>query len=200
MRSIPIFLSFFVSALLLVPSGAFAAGGGGGLYAPIVELGANMHTGDSGKSISGAMTYVVTFRAEKRKGMFRPSIAADLGYTSGTASIGAELPGFTMMGAGFLGGIHVFPFTTGRFQPFFGGSGVLAWNFLKLPTPPAGTEPNTQGLSLGYQASAGVDLRFGNLEGQAIRIHGSLWSVSSSLAGVSGFQLAGFRLTLGVSY
>lgn len=177
-----------------------AQAAGGGVYAPILELGANFHTGDSGKSITGANTYQVTFRAEQRKGMLRPSVAADLGYTSGTASIGADLPAFTMMGAGFLGGVHLFPFTSGRFQPFFGGSGVLAWNFLKLPAPPAGIEPNTQGMSLGYQISAGVDLRFGNIEGRAVRVHGSLWSVNSKLAGISGFQLAGFRLSLGITY
>ncbi|KKW26538.1 MAG: Thermophilic metalloprotease (M29) superfamily, partial [Candidatus Kaiserbacteria bacterium GW2011_GWB1_52_6] len=66
--------------------------------------------------------------------------------------------------------------------------------------PPTGVEPNTQGLSLGYQVSAGVDLRFGSVEGTALRIHGSLWSVTSTLAGVSSFQLAGFRLALGMSY
>ncbi len=181
-------------------AGGSAWGASGGEYAPIIEVGANFHTGDTGKSITGASEYVVSFRAEKRKGRFRPTVAADLGYARGNASIGTHSPAFTMLGAGFLGGVHVFPFTSGRFQPFFGGSGILGWNFLKLPAPPTGVEPNTQAISLGYEISAGVDLRFGNIEGNAIRIHGGMWSASSSLAAVSGFQLTGFRLTFGLSY
>ena len=192
-------LAIMAAACCFCGPAAFGAGGGGE-YAPILETGVNFHSGDTGKSISGSNEYVVTFRAEKRKGMWRPTIAADLGYASGTASVGAESPSFTMMGAGFLGGVHLFPFTTGRFQPFVGGSGILAWNFMKLATPPTGVEPNTQGLSLGYEISAGVDLRLGNVEGNALRIHGGLWSATSSLAGVSGFQLTGFRLSLGVAY
>ncbi|HAR41454.1 MAG TPA: hypothetical protein DCS07_02290 [Bdellovibrionales bacterium] len=165
-----------------------------------MEAGVNFHAGNTGKSITGSNEYFMTFRAESRKGIWRPSIAADLGYAMGQASIGTETPTFTMMGAGFLGGVHLFPFSTGQFQPFFGGSGVLAWNFLKLTAPPTGVEPQTQGLSLGYEISAGVDLRFGRAEGSALRIHGGLWNVSSSVAGVSGFLLTGFRLSLGVTY
>jgi len=182
----------------VIPAATFAAGGG--IYAPIMEAGINFHSGETGKSITGSYEYFMTFRAESRKGIWRPTVAADLVYSRGNASIGAELPSFTMMGAGFLGGVHLFPFPTGQLQPFFGGSGVLAWNFLKLATPPTGIEPQTQGLSLGYEISAGVDLRFGRAEGRALRIHGGLWNVSSSVAGVSGFQLTGFRISLGVTY
>lgn len=181
-------------------SAAQAFARAGGEYAPILQTGINFHTGDTGKSLTGATGYVVTFRAEKRKGIFRPSMAADLNYASGNASIGSDTPTCTLMGLGFLGGVHIFPFTTGRFQPFFGGSGVFSWAFMKLPSPPTGVEPNTQGLAFGYEISAGVDLRLGNVEGNAVRIHGGLWNVTSSLGGVSGFQLTGFRFLLGIAY
>lgn len=183
-------------------TGAGGGGGGGGSasFAPIVLAGVKFYSGDSGKSLSGAMEYIVSFRAEKRKGIIRPTMAVDLGYSLGSASINADTPSFQMMSAGFLGGIHIFPSATGRLQPYLGGSGVLAWNYLRLPSPPSGIEPNTQGLALGYELCAGVDLRFGRIEGSALRIHGSLLTVTANLAGITNFQLTGFRLAVGMTY
>jgi len=178
-------------------SGAAVAAGE---YVPILEVGANWHTGAAGKNIAGTTEYAATFRAEKRGGMFRSSFALDLGYAKGTASVGTDTPSAMVIGVGFLPGFFLFPFPNGNIQPFLGGSGVLGWHFFKMDTPPAGVEANTQGLSLGYEISAGVDLRFGGDNGWGLRLHSGLWSVTSTLAGQSGFQLNGFRLSLGFAY
>lgn len=189
-----------IAALTLSSTLTFAGGGNSGEYAPIIEVGTNFYTGNTGTSITGALGYQATFRAERRKGNFRTTMAADFSYAMGSTTVSESTSDFSLMGVGFLGGIHFFPFLTGRFQPFLGGSGVCSWNFLKLAAPPTNIEPNTQGMAYGYELAAGVDLRFGSSEGNAIRLKGTIWNISSTLAGVSGFQLTGFRLMIGIVY
>ncbi len=171
---------------------------GAGEVAPVAAIGVNFHTGVTGKSLTGALGQYVAFRAEARKGYFRPNAACEVQSSVGKASIGSDTPAATIYGSGFLAGFHVFLFPTGRFQPFFGGNGVFSWHFMKLASPPTGVEPYTQGLSYGYEASAGVDIRMGSQDGTALRIRSGFWSVGSQLAGVSGFQLNGFRFELGL--
>lgn len=176
------------------------AGTGGGEYAPMLSAGVNFYSGDTGKSLTGALGYLLSLKAEKRKNFLRPFAAAEFEYSSGTASVGAASPSFTLMGGGFRGGVDMFVFTTGRFQVFLGGAGVLSWHMLKMPSPPAGTEPNTQGISYGYEAGAGVEMRLGSAEGNAIRIETTYSSISSNLAEISGFQLTGFKFLIGIVY
>ncbi|MCM2322869.1 MAG: hypothetical protein NDJ90_06370 [Oligoflexia bacterium] len=181
-----------------MPSGALAAGGGE--YAPVMGLGFKFFNGDTGKSLTGAQAYGLHFRAEKRRGWLRTFADAEFEYSGGTASVGTESPTFSLYGGGFLGGANIFVFTTGRFQAFFGGAGVLAWHMLKLTPAPSGVEPNTQGLSFGYEVRAGVDMRLGSADGNAIRLESGYSAVTSRIGGQSGFQLAGFKFVLGLVY
>ena len=194
------FIAAFGLVLAFCSEKSFARGSSGGDYAPVLDLGINFYTGTTGKSLTGSTGYFFNFRAEDSKGFFRPHAAMELSYSGGQASIGSDTPSSTMFGAGFLAGVHLFAFSTGRFQPFVGGNGVFAWNYLKMTSPPSGIEPNTEGLSFGYEASAGVDMRFGSSEGNALRIKSGYWAVTSKLAGMSGFQLSGFRITIGIVY
>lgn len=184
--------------LILFSSPSFAKGGGASEFSPVAEIGVNFHTGLTGKSMTGALGQFVTFRAEGRKGFVRMQAASEVQTAVGKASIGAETPSGTLYGSGFLGGVHIFVIPVGRIQPFFGGSGVYAWHYLKITTPPTGVEPQTQTMSFGYEASAGVDIRTGGVEGNAIRIRSGYWNVTGKLGGVSGFQLHGFRIAIGV--
>ncbi len=194
-------LALALFALIAVwPSRSWAAKGGGGDYAPILELGMDFHTGTtSGSSLTGANGYDLTFRSEKRSGFFRPSIAADIEFSSGNATITGTPAAYTLYGASFDGGVFIFPFQTGRFQPYFGGSGVLGWDILKMASPPSGVDANSMGLSFGYLISAGVDIRLGSVDGNALRIDTGYWAVSGSLAG-GGFVLNGWRFSLGLVY
>lgn len=190
-------LAFLLSEM--IGPQAYAAGGGGE-YAPVLGFGYKFFNGDTGKSITGSPGYVLHFRAEKRRGWLRTFADAEFEYSSGTASVGADAPGFSLFGGGFLGGANVFIFTTGRFQAFFGGAGVLAWHMIKLSPAPSGVEANTQSLSLGYEVRAGVDMRLGGADGNAIRLESGYSAVTSSLGGQSGFQLKGFTFVLGLVY
>jgi hypothetical protein len=195
-------LSAPASALLLGALSAPAAlASGGGPYAPVLEAGVNLHSGDTEKSITGTMGYFLGFKAEERKGFFRPLVGFQLESASGTAHLGTDEPDFSLLGASFLAGAHLFPFREGRFQPFVGGAGVLGWHYLKMESPPTDVDPQTDSLSFGWEASAGVDLRLGqSREGTGIRLRGSLWNVTSTLGGQSGFELSGWRISLGLVY
>ncbi len=125
---------------------------------------------------------------------------ADILYSTGKASIPSSTSSFTLYGAGFLPGFNIFPTKSGVFQPYFGASAIVAWNLIKLASPPADVDANTQGLTLGYEIRAGIDWRPGRADGQAIRIQSSLYTASGSLAGVSGLQVNGFRLGLGLNF
>lgn len=187
-------------ALIFAAGTAQAAGAGGGLYAPILVAGPHFFAGDAGTSLTGATGYSLIFAAENRKGFFRPNIAAEFQYASGLASIGSASPSCSLFGTAFAPGVHLVPLDVGRFQPFLGGAGLIAWHYMKLPTPPTGTPANSEGLGFGYEITAGVDIRLGSIEGNALRLQGGFWSLSSSLADVSGFQLSGFRFGIGVVY
>lgn len=171
---------------------------GGGQYAPVAEMGVNFHAGETGKSLTGAFGYFLTFRAEDRKGFFRPTIAAELQSAVGKASVGTSKPNFTMYGFSFMPGCHLFGFPVARFLPFVGANAILGWNFLSLKGQPASVEPYTQGISYGYEVSAGVDIRPGSSEGYALRIRSGYWWAQAGLAEISGFQLHGFRITMGM--
>ncbi|MGK5088785.1 hypothetical protein WDW86_14605 [Bdellovibrionota bacterium FG-2] len=192
---IRVWVLFVPSLALLVTETASA-----NEYAPIVELGTTIHSGVTGKSLTGANGYFMAFRSERRKGLFRPEMAAELQRTSGNVTVGSEAADVTVLGAAFLGGFHCFFFKEGRFQPFVGANAVLGWHSLRMTTPPSGIEPYTQGLSYGFEATAGVDMRFGGFDGTAFRLNTGMWSVSSSLAGVSGFQLGGVRIAVGLVF
>jgi hypothetical protein len=165
----------------------------------IGELGVNFQTGKTGKSLTGSLGYYGSLQAEKKKGILRPNVALELQGASGKLDLDTGSTPYTMYGAAFVGGFHLFFFPVGRVTPFVGGGGVLAWELLKLASPPSGVESNTQSLTYGYEADVGVDIRRRN-DGRSFRIRSGLWSTSASLAGVSGFQLHGIRFSFGLSW
>lgn len=168
--------------------------------APVVELGTLFNSGDTEGSLTGSTSYFVLFRAEETKGFFRWSMAYQLEFSAGDASFTEGVSGYTLYGAAFEAGMHLYPFNEGRFQPFFGGAPVLGWHILQLSAPPGSLEANTKSLAFGYEVDAGVDMRLGGSKGNAFRIRGGFWSLSSSLGGASGFSLEGFRLSVGIVY
>jgi hypothetical protein len=171
-----------------------------GEFSPIVEGGVNFHTGELTKSLNGATSYFVSLRAEKNKGFLHLQEAAEVEFGSGTAYVGSAQPSFTLLSGSYVLGAYIFPFGEGRIRPFLGGNGVMGWSQLKLSNSPAGVDPNTQGIVFGYELSAGVDIRTGSSEGTAIRVRTGYWSTSGTLAGQTGFQLPGFRFSLGLVF
>ncbi len=169
-----------------------------GDFAPTMDIGVMFYTGTTGKSMTGALGQIFTFRAESRKGFFRPQAALEVTTTVGKASIGSDTPSASLYGSAFLLGTHFFVFSNAKFTPFVGGSGIAAWNYLKMSSPPTGVEPQTQSLTFGYEVTSGVDIRMGSLDGTALRIKSGFYTTSGKLAGVSGFMLYGFRFSLGL--
>lgn len=185
---------FLATTLLLsLDNPAIASGD----YSPILELGTNFHSGATGKSLKGGLGYLFAFRSERKKTLLRPTVALEIASDIGKASIGAAEPTATVFTGDFAAGCNFFAFGDTRFAPFFGVHGHIGWALMKMTSPPAGVEPHTQGLAFGYELTAGVDLR-GN-EG-AFRIRTGMYNVNSTLAGVSGFALSGWRFTLGYAW
>jgi hypothetical protein len=172
-----------------------------GEYASLVELGTKFYSGTTTPSATGAYGFFLDLRAEKKKGFFRPTAAAEIEYAMGTARFSDDdLPTFTMMSGSFVGGINLFLFSESQILPFLGASGVLGWNVLKLTGQQAGVEANTQGLAYGYEISAGCDLRKSAGADDGIRVRTSFWQTSSTLAGAAGFQLSGWRISIGLMF
>jgi hypothetical protein len=157
--------------------------------------GPNVATGTAG-NLSGAKGYFLNFRAESRKDMFRLNAAAQFEMASGTAGVTAPSASdaFSMYGAAFLPGFFVYPFQAGRLQPFAGAAGLVGWYIMNL------SNAYTQGLSFGYEVSAGVDLSSGGA-GKIFRLRSAYASHSASLGGnTSGVSLSAFLVSLGVAY
>lgn len=184
-----------VSGALIAPTRAHA-----GDQTSIFSLGIHMYSGEAKKSATGSSGYLMQFQNERKKGFFRPTFSAELQMATGTASLASATSSFTLYGAGFLGGFNLFFIQEGGFQPFFGACPVLAWNLMKLGSPPTGVDENTQGLAFGYELHAGLDWRPGSADGRAMRIQSTYYQASSTLAKVSGFQLGGFRFSLGFTF
>ncbi len=172
----------------------------GGPYAPYALLTPHFFTGLDTGSLAGSLGYSLTIGVQARRGMLRPDFAADFQYSTGTAKLGADQPGYTLYGAAFLGGLKVVPINEGRVQPYLGAAGIVSWHLLKLSPPPTTEVENTDGLAFGYEISAGVDLRLWSRDGKALRIQSAIWSLSGELGGVSGFDMNGFRFSIGVVY
>ncbi|MEN9722432.1 MAG: hypothetical protein RJB38_418, partial [Pseudomonadota bacterium] len=99
-------------------SPADAAGLGGSTPAqPALELGykffngPNQATGSKG-NLQGSNGYFLNFRAENRKNIARLHAAAQFEFASGSAPISAAgaSDSYTLYGAAFLPGVHVYPF------------------------------------------------------------------------------------------
>lgn len=177
------------------------AGVGGTVASPAVELGLRMFngpnqaTGTAG-NLSGAKGYLLNFRAESRKDVFRINAAAQFEMASGTAGVTAPSASdaFSMYGAAFLPGFFVYPFSAGRMQPYLGAAGLVGWYIMNL------SNVYTQGLSFGYEVCAGVDLSSGGAS-KIFRLRSAFASHSASIGGnTSGVSLSAFILTLGVAY
>ncbi|MEK6579936.1 MAG: hypothetical protein AABZ55_11970 [Bdellovibrionota bacterium] len=188
------------SVLTLVCFGLAAELASAGDYSPILEGGLEFYTGDPAKSNSGAQGYVVSLSAEKKREFIRYNVAAEFQYSSGTAMLAGATPSYTLYGTAFALGAHFVFMSDNKFQPFVGGEGVFGWHFLKMPAPPSGIDINTSGLSYGYEVTAGCDLRLWSTDGRALRLRGGYWAVKSQIANQSGFDLTGFRFTIGVVY
>lgn len=167
-------------------------------YAGLVNGGISFETGDDTKSLNSALNYFISLGAEKAKGVIRPLTTMELEYGSGTAYVGSSKPSFTYLGGRFLLGVHFFPITIERFQPYVGGNGVVGWGYLNTSPAQSGEGPTTQSILYGYELNSGIDMRFGSKEGSALRLQASYLSTSGNLAGQSGFVISGFRLSLGM--
>jgi hypothetical protein len=182
--------------LLAAPKTASA-----GEYASVLEVGTKFYSGTATPSATGAYGFFLDLRAEKKKGIFRPSAAAEIEYAMGTARFGEDdTPTFTMMTGSFVGGVNLFLFSESQLLPFIGGAGVLGWNVLKLTGQQAGVEANTQGLSYGYEISAGCEIRKSAGADDAVRVRTSFWQTTSTLGGAAGFQLSGWRVSIGLVF
>lgn len=163
----------------------------------VVEFSYHTYTGTEGKSIKGATGYTMIFRSSDIKGFLRPHVAFEIGTSTGTASINTDTPSYTLYRASFLPGFHIYIIPAGNFQPFVGANGTVGWSFFQMDSPPTGIEGDTQGLFYGYEASAGVDIRFSKNKDSAIRISSSVLTNYAQVAGFTDFQLNSFRLALG---
>jgi hypothetical protein len=188
-----------VLLLLIAPLPARAAD-----ILPIVELGPKFHTGASGQSLTGNTGYFIGCTAETRGGFVRPNATAEIDYSSGNIPLSGAATPYSLAGISFQAGLRFFLFPAGTLQPFLGGGGILGGQFMKIPAPPAGTQDTTQGVSVGYELDAGVDLRRDGGSGSSgafgMRLKGSYFAASSKLAGISGFELNGYRFTLGFMF
>lgn len=171
-----------------------------GDYVAIPILGAHKYAGADGKSPAGSLGYFFDFQTQKKKELIRPTYLASLTYTNGNVTIDETKYAFSLFGAAFQAGFNIFLFKEGIFQPYIGGGGMIAWHQMAMPSPPDGTDTNTQSLSFGYAVNAGVDMRFGSADGNALRIQSSHWILNSKLGGISGFQLSGWRIGIGIVF
>ncbi len=198
MRTASFLLTVALSLLSSLPA---RAGVGGTVASPAVELGLRMFngpnqvTGTAG-NLSGAKGYLLNFRAESRKNVFRINAAAQFEMASGTAGVTSPTASdaFSMYGAAFLPGFFVYPFSAGRMQPYLGAAGLIGWYIMNL------SNAYTQGLSFGYEVCAGVDLSSGGAS-KIFRLRSAFASHSASIGGnTSGVSLSAFIVTLGVAY
>lgn len=189
---------FLVCAFLALgfPPTVFAAND----LVPIVELGTKFHTGPSGTSLTGSRGYSLNLRAEQGSGIFRAQAAASIEYSGGNATIGSDSTNYHLGGMGFHLGGSVFPFPSGGMQPFLIASGIVSAQMLKLVGSSETARALSQSLAFGFEAGAGVDIHFGSDHGTAVRVRACYRSQSATLAGMSGFDLSGFSLVLGVAY
>lgn len=170
-------------------------------YAPIAELGVKFYSATATPSITGSMGYFLNLRAEKRKGFFRPQVAAEIEFSSGLTRLAEDdTPAYSMYGGGFLAGANFFLFQDSQLLPFVGANGILGWNLIKLTGQQESVEANTQGLSFGYEVNAGCDIRTKAGADRAVRLRTSYWQTTSSLAGQTGFILSGWRISLGLVF
>jgi hypothetical protein len=168
--------------------------------APLIEPGYIFFAGTAEKSLTGAKGYSMQFRSEGERGTYRPSVAADFFFSSGSTSVSSTASSFKLYGGSFVPGYSIFIFREGYFQPFFGLAGIIGWNYFNLSTPPAGVEGYTQGFSYGYEVSSGVDIRFKRSDTSAMRLKASMSTVRARIAGQTAFGLGGFRFTVGFYY
>ncbi len=170
-------------------------------YQSMVAGMVHVYSGKDNQSLSGTMGYSLQFSAEKAKQHFRPVYQANLNMASGTVSLSGGNSSFTLYGGEFMGGLNFFLPTPGAITPYLGASGLLGWSLMKLGTPPTGVDENTQSLLFGYEVRAGMEMRLSSHDdGKALRIQSAYYSASGTLAGVSGLQLNGFRVGMGLSF
>lgn len=190
-------------ALLMVGAtlGSFGPIAHAGEYQSVLELGTTLYSTTDAPSITGSTGYTLGMRAERKKDILRTTLSAELEYASGNASLASgEEPGFTLFASRFSGGYNLFFFKEGAFKPFISANILLGWNLLRLTGQPEGMEPNTLGISYGFEVSAGTDIRFAGGAERAIRVRTIYSQNFSNLAGLSGFNLSGLRIMLGYQF
>lgn len=173
--------------------------GASGRAVPSFELGMIFHSGADNQSLGRGIGFFTVFRAEPKRGFFRPHIGVELDYNTGQASFAGTTSNFTTLGGGFLAGFNLHPFKEGRFLPFIGAEGVASWQYLVLSNP-GSLLSRSSSLFFGFEAVAGADLRFWSIDGRAIRVKtGFLWTIGD-INGMSGFQIQGVRFSLGILF
>jgi hypothetical protein len=172
----------------------------GGEFAQAIGAGAHFYTGSKTGSLTGSTGYSVNFGAEKSKGFFRPSLSAVLDYSAGTASFSSSsTSSYSLYGAEFLGGFKVFGLDAGVIEPFVGADGAIGSGTLKLPSAVGSTDANTLGFSYGFVLNMGVNIAYTH-SGRAVRLQGQYWYLSSTMGGLTSFNLGGFRFALGLMF
>ncbi len=167
---------------------------------PVMELGYHFHTGkEAGPSLTGAKGYSLVFISEDTKDNFRPHAGAEFDFSSGNMFINSEEYTYSLYGANFVPGVSFYIFSEGYFQPFISGSGIIGWHYASLSDPPGDVEKQTQGLSFGYELSAGIDIRGKQSDATAFRLKGSVVTLSSTITGKTT-DMGAFKFSVGIVF
>lgn len=167
---------------------------------PIVDLGGTLHTGNETSSMAGGLGGFLSFRTQPKKGILRFSFGGEVAFSSGSAYLGSSRPGAVLLGGGVLTGIHFYPFVASAISPFLGIDGFGGWYLLRLSSSSASLRENTSSIAYGYELSAGFDLRPGSLSRNGLRLRTSYFFGRSTLGEINGFQLDGFRISIGIHF
>lgn len=182
--------------------------------ATVVETGARIHGGEQGKGFQGVMGYFLYIQAGRGKGYVRPNCGVQLGFLSGEASIGAETASATLYSAHVMPGIDFYFAKGGRVRPFLDVHAALGWHSMQADVTSTANLPykSTIGYTYGGFMGAGADFKFGRLSEDSIgaataapsettvRLHSTYSMILGKLAGVAGFQLGAFSLSIGLSF
>ncbi|MCC7440921.1 MAG: hypothetical protein IT285_04775 [Bdellovibrionales bacterium] len=165
---------------------------------PIVQVGTSFYGGPDRGSLSGMQGFHGLLRALPKRGLLRWTLAVEFDYGTGAVKVSGDDYAADLFGGGVLTGVQFHPFYEGRVLPYLSLEGLLGWHLLRLGGATGSTEPISSGITYGAVISAGADLRLGSLQGNALRLETGAILGWSDLAGVSGFRITGFRISIGI--
>lgn len=185
-----------LSVMVTVP--AFA---GGGDFKPIMVAGITNFSGDTKNSMVANTEKFLSLTGEQADRRLRFTVSSDFGTSSGSGYVNSRSVTYSILSVALGGGALLFPFKDSGFQPFFGFKGVFGLHRFSLTNPPGSLPESSQGFHYGWEVPIGIDLRFKRGgKGIALRVYGSIRSVTGSAAEQSGFNMGGFRLGFGLVF